>query len=119
MSRSLDSDQDQRNCWAWSGSKLLTKLKCEQNYIKQFGSKSNTTKCWPDLDSNCLQRLSADECDQSVKQFGLSRSGATLTLNEPQHNFSYKVVCATSKASDQPVHTRSLIRAFASHLNII
>ena len=29
------------------------------------------------------------------------------------------MVCATSKASDQPAHTRSLIRAFASRLNII
>ena len=27
------------------------------------------------------------------------------------------VVCATSKASDQPAHTRSLIIAFASHLH--
>ena len=29
------------------------------------------------------------------------------------------VVCATSKGSDQPAHTRSLIRAFASRLNIL
>ena len=29
------------------------------------------------------------------------------------------VVSATSKASDQPAHSRSLIRAFASRLNII
>ena len=29
------------------------------------------------------------------------------------------MVCATSKASDQPAHTRSLIRAFASRLCII
>ena len=29
------------------------------------------------------------------------------------------VVCATSKGSDQPAHTRSLIRAFASSLNIL
>ena len=29
------------------------------------------------------------------------------------------MVCATSKASDQPVHMRSLIRAFASLLNIL
>ena len=29
------------------------------------------------------------------------------------------MVCATSKASDQPAHTRSLIRAFASRLNIL
>ena len=29
------------------------------------------------------------------------------------------VVCATSKGSDQPVHTRSLIRAFANRLDIL
>ena len=28
-------------------------------------------------------------------------------------------ICATSKASDQPMHTRSLIRAFASRLIIL
>ena len=28
------------------------------------------------------------------------------------------MVCATSNGSDQPAHTRSLIRAFASRLNI-
>ena len=46
---------------------------------------------------------------------------ATLTflpsIIEPVHEISNNVVCATSKASDQPVHTRSLIRAFASRLN--
>ena len=39
--------------------------------------------------------------------------------NEPRHEISNNVVCATSKASDQPAHTRSLIRAFASRLNIL
>ena len=29
--------------------------------------------------------------------------------NEPQHQVSNNVVCATSKASDQPAHTRNLI----------
>ena len=38
---------------------------------------------------------------------------------EPLHEIFNNVVSATSKASDQPVHTRSLIRAFASRLNII
>ena len=33
---------------------------------------------------------------------------------EPWHDISKNVVCATSKASDQPAHTRSLTRAFAS-----
>ena len=38
---------------------------------------------------------------------------------EPVHEISNNVVCATSKASDQPAHTRSLIRAFASLLSIL
>ena len=39
--------------------------------------------------------------------------------SEPVHEISNNVVCATSKASDQPAHTRSLIRAFASSLSIL
>ena len=39
--------------------------------------------------------------------------------NKPRDDISNNVVCPTSKCSDQPVHTRSLIRAFASHLNIL
>ena len=38
---------------------------------------------------------------------------------EPVHEISNNVVCATSKASDQPAHTRSLIRAFASRWAIL
>ena len=38
---------------------------------------------------------------------------------EPQHEISNNVVCGTSKDSDQPAHMRSLIRAFASRLNIL
>ena len=34
--------------------------------------------------------------------------------NEPVHEISNNFVRATSKGSDQPAHTRSLIRAFAS-----
>ena len=46
---------------------------------------------------------------------------ASLNWNkiEPRHAISNNVVCATSRASDQPAHTRSLIRALASRLNII
>ena len=39
--------------------------------------------------------------------------------NEPVHEISNNVVCATSKASDQTAHTHSLIRAFASRLSIL
>ena len=42
-----------------------------------------------------------------------------VTVNEPRHGISNNVVCATSKASDHPAHTRSLITAFASRLNIL
>ena len=35
------------------------------------------------------------------------------------HEISNNVVYATSKASDQPAHTRRLIKAFASHLSIL
>ena len=47
-----------------------------------------------------------------------SRMGI-LTIIEPQHEISNNVVYATSKDSDQPAHMRSLIRAFASRLNIL
>ena len=40
-------------------------------------------------------------------------------LNEPVHEISNNVVCATSKGSDQPAYRRSLIRAFARRLNIL
>ena len=43
---------------------------------------------------------------------------STQNTHEPRHEISDNVVCATSKASDQPAHMRSLIRAFASRLNI-
>ena len=42
-----------------------------------------------------------------------------LLVTEPVHEISSNVVCATSKASDQPAHMRSLIRAFARRLNIL
>ena len=42
-----------------------------------------------------------------------------IDLVEPVHEISNNVVCATNKASNQPAHTRSLIRAFASRLSIL
>ena len=54
---------------------------------------------------NCLQKTTL--------------GGKELIINEPWHEISNNVVCATSKGSDQPAHMRSLIWAFASRLNII
>ena len=42
-----------------------------------------------------------------------------LITYEQRHEISNNVVCATSKASDQPAHMRSMIRAFSSHLSIL
>ena len=44
-----------------------------------------------------------------------------LVIKRNHHSFriSNNVVYANSKASDQPAHMRSLIRAFASRLNIL
>ena len=41
------------------------------------------------------------------------------SIYEPRYEIYNNVVCVTSKASDQPAHTHSLIRAFASPLNIL
>ena len=72
---------------------------------------------------------SSMKIDQSVKRFG-SRSGPMIchTVYFDTQNVSYMshgmrfptiAVCATSKASDQPGHTHSLIRAFASRLILL
>ena len=46
-------------------------------------------------------------------------SYGTRNTYEPVHEISNNVVCATNKGSDQPAHTRRLIRAFASRLDIM
>ena len=43
----------------------------------------------------------------------------TYLIFEPRHEVFTNVVCATSRGSDQPAHNRSLIRAFATRLNIL
>ena len=65
-----------------------------------------------------LQRLVRVYTCQNVKLLEISCCGSYIII-EPMHEISNDVVCATSKGSDQPVHTRSLIRAFASHLSIL
>ena len=43
----------------------------------------------------------------------------TVGVIEPRHEIPNNVLCVIRKASDQPVHTHSLIRAFASPLHIL
>ena len=60
---------------------------------------------------------------QVKRGFHFWREGFWARLNfitiEPRHEISNNMVCVTRKASDQPAHKRSLIRAFASGLNIL
>ena len=42
-----------------------------------------------------------------------------LKIYEPRYDIYNYVVCATSKASDQHAHMRSLTKAFASRFNIL
>ena len=54
------------------------------------------------------------------KQAGVYRYAYVAKFrNELRHEISNNVVCAISKSSNQPAHTQSLIRAFASRLNIL
>ena len=61
----------------------------------------------------------AHEYNIAVLRTGLACNWPRTSTNEPRHEISNNVVCATSKGSNQPAHTRSLIRAFASRLNIL
>ena len=51
-----------------------------------------------------------------IKLMRLSFIEKAVITYELQHEISNNVVCATSKGSDQPAHTRSLLRAFCSSL---
>ena len=55
---------------------------------------------------------------KSIMPVEFVKPNHNMLLNEQGHEISNSVVCATSKASDQPAHIRILIRTFASHLNI-
>ena len=66
-----------------------------------------------ELKLNVKTRGSAEHLVILTDEFLITRTNITV------HEISNNVVCATSKASDQPAHTRSLIRAFASRLSIL
>ena len=55
----------------------------------------------------------------SYQQPTLDKELRNNKLNEPQHEISNIMVCANSNGLDQLVHMHSLIRAFASGLNIL
>ena len=64
---------------------------------------------------NVWSKIKRLKSDQLELDFSLGQAG--YLLNHPR--ISNNVVCATNKGSDQSAHTHSLIRVFASRLNIL
>ena len=62
----------------------------------------------------CLMKVQVRFEKRSIVKVALIRACQVHRHNDPRHEISNNVVCSTRKASDQPAHTRSLIRAFAS-----
>ena len=69
------------------------------------------------------QSFNHSECNnaeiEEISETLWARQEILVLTHEPLHEISNNVVCVTRKASDQPAHMRSLIRAFASNLNIL
>ena len=65
-----------------------------------------------------LQQRVQQTCQLMLLYVSLLQYKLNEITYEPRHEISNNVVRATSKGSDQPAHMRSLIRAFASRLNI-
>ena len=63
--------------------------------------------------------LKKKKSPQKIPATGTTYGHPDLNVYELRYEISNNVVCATSKASDQPARMRSLIRAFASRLNIL
>ena len=56
---------------------------------------------------------------KNMKNYPVGKEFNLKLINELWHKISNNVVCATSKGSDGPGHMRSLVKAFASRLNIL
>ena len=68
---------------------------------------------------NCIDSTQTIAYDKTNKVLEHKTEKFNTFLFEQRHEIPNNAVCATSKASDQPAHTRNLIRAFASRLNIL
>ena len=73
--------------------------------------------CWS-LEHHMAVKLPI-EYELEFLSFNGSCTGSSESRFEPRHEISNNVVCTTSKASNQPAHTPSLIKALAIHLNIM
>ena len=72
--------------------------------LRNLSRSSNNTDCY--------------KYEGAENDFECKETRVALNIYEPWHEIFNNVVYATSKGSDQPAHTRRLIIAFASRLNI-
>ena len=96
--------------------------KSKEDGKDQDSIKSNTTPD-PEHHMKKLQKHKEITYKRAVRsvlsQQVITRQDGLIKTKEPVHEISNKVLCATSKTSDQPAHTRSLIRAFTSRLSVL
>ena len=76
------------------------------------------------LTTQAPSRLNAHAHLSSLAEYRWTKAFAKTGIGPDKHTFSVNLTflnygCGTSKGSDQPAHMRSLIRAFASRLNIL
>ena len=94
------------------------KLVLKKNILVRLRKQNIRFYCF---DESTIQQL--DHCLATPKTGSYTRNREYFPeyeiCNEQVHEVSNNVICATSKASDQPAHTRSLIRTFASRLSIL
>ena len=72
-------------------------------------------------DQKNKEQVAKQKKEKELSKVKISKEDVDLIVCtvQPVHEISNNVVCATSKASDQPAHTGSLIRAFASRFSIL
>ena len=119
VSNSLDPDQARRpNCLQRTSGLIWMQTVCKRYQQTTLGDKELTCK-------HNAQLSSGIRCCLLSRQYGFCPENVVCYLCllhniiEPVHEISNNVVSATSKASDQPAHRRSLIRAFVSRLGVL
>ena len=98
-------------------------------YVSSKGCGDSAPATTPHVCNNQCVVSKRQKCPQCIVIEFLNKTFASLQKMkksffisweyEAVHEISNNVVCATSKASDQPAHTRSLFRALASRLSIL
>ena len=102
-------------------SQIKDRKHIEQNFssVARVMPRGGTCGCWGESKSLAWGFAMAPIRLRALVWYWNDLLFKAVILTEPVHEISNNVACATSKASDLPAHTRSMIRAFASRLSIL